>query len=212
MYATYLTTYRGNKLPPFYIGHAKVESIENGYLGSVGSKKYKRIWLHEIKENIGLFKIQIIKRFGTKAEALIHERKLQLQFSVHTNPMYINRAVVNEKFFAEKGTKWSKPMNAETKEKLRQITKKQFLDPIQSEKHRKSCDGHKGRIWINDGTTNKRIFPSEMTKYEGWIRGRLIPKETAFWNYDKTGENNPFFGKKHSTETKLSISETMRKK
>lgn len=207
MYATYLTTYRGNKLPPFYIGHAKIEAIENGYLGSVGSKKYKRIWLNELKLNRGAFKIRIIKQFATKGEALEHERKLQLHFSVHTNPMYINRAVVNEKFYRANDA-----LSEQAKVKLRKAAQEQFADPIRAEEHRKTCDGHKGKIWINDGSSNKRIDPNQMTKYNGWTRGRLIPKETAFWNYDKTGSNNPFYGKTHTAETKLSISETKRKK
>jgi hypothetical protein len=34
----------------------------------------------------------------------------------------------------------------------------------------------------------------------------LTEKEGAFWNYDKNGINNPFFGKKHKEETKKDIS------
>jgi hypothetical protein len=51
IYCTYLTIYSGNKLPPFYIGSTSVNRISNGYHGSVSSKRYKSIWLEELKTN-----------------------------------------------------------------------------------------------------------------------------------------------------------------
>ena len=60
MFCTYIVTYFGNKMPPFYIGSTSVSNIKKGYLGSVSSKKYKDIWLSEILNNKSLFKIRIV--------------------------------------------------------------------------------------------------------------------------------------------------------
>jgi hypothetical protein len=35
MFAVYLTSYKGNKLPPFYIGSSSVSALNSGYHGSV---------------------------------------------------------------------------------------------------------------------------------------------------------------------------------
>lgn len=33
IYCTYITFYRGSKLPPFYIGHSTIKKVEKGYRG-----------------------------------------------------------------------------------------------------------------------------------------------------------------------------------
>jgi hypothetical protein len=38
-YVVYLTTYSGNKMPPYYVGSTGAKNIENGYVGSVVSKR-----------------------------------------------------------------------------------------------------------------------------------------------------------------------------
>jgi hypothetical protein len=43
-YCVYITFYKGNKLPPFYIGSTSVEKINNDYNGSVGSQKYIQMY------------------------------------------------------------------------------------------------------------------------------------------------------------------------
>jgi hypothetical protein len=35
IYCVYLTCYRGNKLPPFYIGYSTIEKVKDGYKGTV---------------------------------------------------------------------------------------------------------------------------------------------------------------------------------
>ena len=44
MYCVYLTVYSGNLLPMFYIGSSSVKKIQNGYCGSISSKKYKNVF------------------------------------------------------------------------------------------------------------------------------------------------------------------------
>ena len=105
----------------------------------------------------------------------------------------------------------------EAKEILRQAAKKQFSDPIKKEKHRVASAAANpaiGAIWINKNKINKRIYPRDFRQYEnaGWSKGRFIEKENAFWDYDKTGSNNPFFGKKHNEDTLNKMSNNMKEK
>jgi len=48
-FVVYLTMYKGNKLPPWYIGSTNVDIINNGYNGSVKSKKYKLWYMREVQ-------------------------------------------------------------------------------------------------------------------------------------------------------------------
>lgn len=87
-----------------------------------------------------------------------------------------------------------------SKRKLRDATKKQFENPEKREKHRIACiekNSSRGKIWINKNGKNKKvtqeIFSSEYEK-DGWVKGRHFPNDKpAFWDYDKTGENNPYY-------------------
>ncbi len=114
MFCTYITLYKGNKLPPFYIGYTTVEKIENGYRGSVQSKKYKDIWKKELKDNPHLFKTKILTMHEDRNDAMTREVSFQEQFQVHKNPMYINMNISCTKFFITHHSE-------ETKQKMRRI-------------------------------------------------------------------------------------------
>lgn len=101
MFCVYLTVYRGNKLPPFYIGQSTVTKIEKGYHGSVVSKRYHQIWKQEIKHNNHLFHTHIIKRVKTRLEATSLEEKFQTQLSAHKNPLYINMSITGKHFHSD---------------------------------------------------------------------------------------------------------------
>lgn len=90
MYCTYLTVYRGNKLPPFYIGSSKIDLIESGYRGSVSSKKYKNIWEDELINNPHLFKTYIITSHDSRKSALEKELFFHEKLNVVKSEMYIN--------------------------------------------------------------------------------------------------------------------------
>lgn len=93
MFAVYLTTYRGNKLPPFYIGSTSMSAIAAGYRGSVKSKEYKSIWASEISKNPHLFSTKTIAVYETRKTALECEQRLQIALNVIKSPMYINRSI-----------------------------------------------------------------------------------------------------------------------
>lgn len=104
-FCVYLTVYRGNKLPPFYIGSSTVSRIlKQEYHGSVSSKRYKRVWNNEIRTHPELFVTYIICTFETKEEALSKELKIQERLKVHTNSMYINMSLARKRGFAVKPT------------------------------------------------------------------------------------------------------------
>lgn len=77
MYCTYLTIYSGNLLPPFYIGYTKVSKISKDYHGTVSSRKYKDIWISELKHRPHLFKTKILSLHDNIIDAQTKEIKLQ---------------------------------------------------------------------------------------------------------------------------------------
>jgi hypothetical protein len=95
VFCTYLTVYRGSKLPPFYIGHTTVEKLSKGYRGSVSSRKYRDLWKHELKNNPHLFHSHIISKHDTRMEAVAREVSLQMALNVVTSPMYTNMAIAS---------------------------------------------------------------------------------------------------------------------
>ena len=79
IYCTYLTIYKGNKLPPFYIGSTSVDKINTGYHGTVSSKKYKDIYKQELITNPQIFKTKILT---TKPSDWVHQN-LPQNFSTY---------------------------------------------------------------------------------------------------------------------------------
>jgi len=99
MYCVYLTTYFGNKLPPFYIGSTSAKKILNGYNGSVSSQAYKQIWKTERDVNPDLFITRVIKMFNTRNEATAFELKIQKALRVVENNLYINKGYASMCFY-----------------------------------------------------------------------------------------------------------------
>jgi hypothetical protein len=114
IYCTYLTVYTGNKLPPYYIGSSTIDKINNGYRGSVQSKKYKKIWREELRINPLLFSTFIISKHATREECLLREEDLQRKLNVVENPLYINLCIAGKLFADNKGIKRSE----ETKKRI----------------------------------------------------------------------------------------------
>jgi len=92
IYCVYLTTYQGNKLPPFYIGSSTIAKVNAGYRGSVSSIEYKAIWQKELKAHPELFLTSILTTHETNIDAVARENKLHVNLKVINNPLYINKA------------------------------------------------------------------------------------------------------------------------
>lgn len=138
VFVVYITFYRGNRLPPFYIGKTTGSRILKGYNGSVRSDRYKAIWRQERREHPELFRTVILSRFETDEEALSREEFLQRFFDVPNNPMFINMGIANKGFGAaglkseEHKLKLRKPHSEEHNQKMRDALKGRTL----SETHR----------------------------------------------------------------------------
>jgi hypothetical protein len=91
---TYLTIYKGNRLPPFYIGVCcDIKRIEKGYRGSVASRDYRSIWWDEIKNHPELFKTIILTQYSNYEEASAKEKYFHQKLKVVKNSLYTNKAV-----------------------------------------------------------------------------------------------------------------------
>jgi hypothetical protein len=93
-----MTHYTGDKLPPYYIGSTSVKKVENGYHGTVKSKKFGAIWANELKDNPHLFKTTILNRHTTRDEAYLDEIKWQTKLNVVENDLFVNLKVQHPNF------------------------------------------------------------------------------------------------------------------
>ena len=87
-----------------------------------------------------------------------------------------------------------------TREKMRQARKGTTWDDSTKKKISESLKGK--MMWVTNGTNNKLLASSEEMP-EGYRRGRIL---------NNTGKNNPFFGKKHSEETKKKMRKPKKKR
>jgi hypothetical protein len=92
MFVVYLTHYIGDKLPPWYIGSSSEDRVNDGYTGSVTSKKWSDIYYKELEENRHLFKTRILSRHETRDDAVAEEHRLQRMHKVVTNSLYFNES------------------------------------------------------------------------------------------------------------------------
>lgn len=170
IYCTYITFYRGNKLPPFYIGSTSVAKIANGYHGSVCSKEYKAIWKSELKENPYLFKTKILSYHGDRKDALVKEEKFQKSLNVVRSTMYINKSLANiNGFFGMKvpkeyhhsfgSTEWNEERKVSHGEKRSEYFKSNKV------------------IWVYKDNLSKHTTKNkvEILLSKGWKLGRKSP-------------------------------------
>ncbi len=165
-YAVYLTIYKGNKLPPFYIGYARYDRLKCGYHGSVSSKQYKQIWKNELFYNPNLFVTKIIRYFDNPKCAALYEETIQRKFNVHKNPMYINMSI-SGKAYNTYG-----PMLKETKNKISMSNKGRKFS---NEHKRKLSESHKGQKAWNKGIPATDRVKNALLKAS---TGRIVSKET----------------------------------
>lgn len=181
-FVTYLTIYRGNRLPPFYIGYSTEARIQSGYHGSVRSELYRKIWESELRNKPHLFKTVILSRHQSNHEALLREESFHRFFDVVNNPLYTNLSIGSGKFggFGENNPRFGKHLSEEHKQKLRQpkseAHKQKLRRPKSEEQKQKQREKMLGR------------HPSEST----------IQK----MKNNNAGKNNPFFGRQHSPEVR----------
>lgn len=155
IYCTYLTTYSGDKLPPLYIGSTSVNRINNGYHGSVSSKKYRDIWESELSENPDLFQTKILTTHETREEAFDEEIRYQIEHDVVNSDLYINMAVANGKLM------FCDHSDLEYRKKKSEATKRRFENP---EERKKQSEYSKGKKRTEE--TKKKMSESAKKRYE----------------------------------------------
>jgi hypothetical protein len=189
IYCTYLTVYKGNKFPPFYIGSTSIENINKGYRGSVSSKKYKKLWISELKNNPELFETQILSTHETREEAFEEEVRYQIEHNVVASKEYINMAVANKKLLftkdhndLERNKKISESLTGikrseETRKKISENQKKRF----ESEVERKKCSERtKKQMSSEEARKNASEFSKELWKTE-----EFREKQSKSWTEDR---------------------------
>lgn len=179
-FVVYMTIYSGDKLPGFYIGSTSRKKFDNGYCGSVLSKKYKDTWREELRENTHLFDTIVIEEFPTRKEALSMELRLQKKHDVVRSPLFVNMAYaapngshgrdvsgINHPLHGShngKGNKhWHNPMTGE-----RRFCVDCPDGFIAGRNIKTNCN--KSRKWYYDPVTLKcRILEHQP---DGWLKGR----------------------------------------
>ena len=132
MYCVYLTIYRGNKLPPFYIGSTSIELItgKKQYKGSVASKHLVHIWKSELKINPQLFCVKILSMHDTRQEAYDAEDKLLRARNAVNSGFYMNARCAKGLGYHPKGSdspRFKVPHTAEAKAKISKVHKNKKL-------------------------------------------------------------------------------------
>jgi hypothetical protein len=195
IYCVYLTIYRGNKLPPFYIGSSTVEKVQKGYHGSVGSKKWKEIYQSELKQNNHLFETNIIEKFETRREATACELEIQIENNVVRSDMFFNESYAKVNGFHGTSTKGI-PKSDKMKSKLVANKNARGLRGYKQSKEHKELrssirkqrgmpENHgetirtgklsKQATWMNNGMKNACIPLSFINEAyaQGWTKGRI---------------------------------------
>ena len=140
MFCVYLTVYKGNKLPPFYIGSSSVRNIQKGYIGSVGSIEYRDVWLSESKANPDLFEIKIISTHKTRLDAYRKEQKIQRLLNVVDCCLYVNKSYALERMDNTGkvlNSIWRKNLSLSTKGKPKSDLTKLRMRKPKTEEHNK---------------------------------------------------------------------------
>lgn len=156
-FCVYLTIYRGNLMPPFYIGSTSVKNVkEENYHGSVKSFAYGKQWNLESKNNPHLFETKILTLHHTRREALERENDLQSKLNVVHNALYINQSLACGCFG---------DMPKEAKEKR----KKTISDPRWIETVGKSSREKLSKVRLDDEWKEK-VGKQAIEKYKNTIQ------------------------------------------
>lgn len=96
VYVVYRTTYTGNcGLPPYYIGSTSLRKLCGGYRGSVGSREWSKLFKKEVQEKPELFKVEVVKYFNERLDALLYESELQTDLDVVHSEDYMNKSIAS---------------------------------------------------------------------------------------------------------------------
>jgi hypothetical protein len=181
-YCTYVTCYSGNLLPPFYIGYSTIDKVNNGYRGSVSSKRYKAMWKKEIKERPDLFKTKIITIHDTSEEAKAREEDLQRKLNVIKNEMYANKAIGHH--YDNTGNKCSEETKKVLRTKRKALMESGWIHPNKGKKNPGVGGRKSGGIPWNKGMIGVFTQSKESNKK----RSETLKKTIAENGHHSTGK------------------------
>jgi hypothetical protein len=187
---------QNNIFPNKYIGSKSDCRIDNGkiisnklnkeYRGSCRSKSYQTAVSSE------QCRVIVLGEYDDYKSALTAERDIHLQLDVVSNKEYFNRGVATLSSYTDPN--YGTFRHTTTGEFVR-LPKDHAL--VLSGEY---VNANKGMKNYNNGIKN---IQSLTHPGDGWVLGSIRP--------DSSGENNYFYGKRHSQETKNKIIETRRK-
>jgi hypothetical protein len=92
-FVVYLTTYLGDNLPKYYIGStSEIKALSGKYFGTIRSKRYRKIFESELKNNKYLFSLKILSYHNNRNDALIEELRIQKENNVVESELYFNES------------------------------------------------------------------------------------------------------------------------
>ncbi len=199
----YLTSYFGNKLPPFYIGSSYVEKVKNGYCGTVTSAKYKNIWHAELKNNPELFKTRIIKVFSCRKAASEYEEMIQRKLNVVNSSLYINMGYASKNFTDPEIKPWNYGLTIDSDPRIAAYAKKCSKTKRNNPAQWKRSDEHLSAL------KNRMILdnPSKREDVKEKLRVAVSGENNAMFGV--RGEMHPRFGIKHTDEAKAKMRESI---
>jgi hypothetical protein len=169
-----------------YIGvrSTEVNPHDDKYLGSFKDKTFKPTQ-----------KI-VIAIFKSRKEALYAEVALHNFYQVDKNPHFANISRQTSTGFTAPlvSPMLGKKHRASTIHKIKTLAEERYKNKSNRDKL-SSCS--RGKVWWNNGVTETR---AEAAPDSGFVRGRLNHSSKV------SGVNNPFYGKKHSEESRKKIS------
>jgi hypothetical protein len=199
MYCVYLTIYFGDKLPRRYIGSCRTVNIDQGYNGSVSSKKYKDTYDSERLANPYLFKTRILSSgYETDYDARIEELRLQKKYNVVKSKDYMNESyAIPNGFFGRDVSGKSNPMYGKSRK---------------GEKHKGGENISASLRYLYNHTEKGKLLREQYSK-------RLSGKSNPMYGKTHTdeekkkrskrysGKGNPMYGRTHNEEARKKISE-----
>lgn len=194
MFCVYVTFYSGERLPPFYVGSSSVKRVQNGYHGTVKSKRFGSIWREELKINPSAFDTLIIATFDTRLEATEEELRVQRRLRVVEDQRFINEAyaTVNGFYTMEKNGERNPMFGRKHTDETKAI--------LSAQAHTRDMSGERNPMFGKPGPKsmlNRRHTDEARVKMSQKQQARL--DQNNHWLGVK-GKDHPAFGFKHSED------------